>query len=80
MISLPNPKASKMTDSDLTKLKEKFCSDIVENMDLDTLIDIVYEQQLEYYAHFKEEEFKDEVITYYCNDEQQWDDLVESIQ
>ena len=59
---------TKLTQDQLTKVKEKFCLNIVDNMDLDTLKDIVSDQLIQSYDDWDEVEFKDEVVSYYGED------------
>ena len=77
MISLPNIQLPIMTDSDLQQLKEAFVNDMIESMDMDTLISYAFDSMMKDYADMNEEEFREEIIYYQCGDEQYYNDLVE---
>jgi hypothetical protein len=51
---------TQLTSDQLVKVKEKFCLNLVDNMDLDTLIEIVHEQLMQGYDDFDQEEMKEE--------------------
>jgi len=77
VISLPNIQLPIMTDSDLQQLKEAFVNDMIESMDMDTLISYAFDSMMKDYADMNEEEFREEIIYYQCGDEQYYNDLVE---
>lgn len=77
MISLPNIQLPIMTDSDLQQLKQAFVNDMIESMDMDTLISYAFDSMMKDYADMNEEEFREEIIYYQCGDEQYYNDLVE---
>jgi hypothetical protein len=70
---------TQLTSDQLVKVKEKFCLNIVDNMDLDTLIEIVHEQLMQSYDDWDEVEFKDEVVSYYGEDPTEYDKIVNEI-
>jgi hypothetical protein len=64
-----------LNDDQLIQLKKKFCLELTENMDIDTLCEIVFDQLMQSYDDYDQEEMKEEVISYYCGaeeDYQQW--------
>jgi len=77
VISLPNIQLPIMTDSDLQQLKQAFVNDMIESMDMDTLISYAFDSMMKDYADMNEEEFREEIIYYQCGDEQYYNDLVE---
>ena len=81
MISLPNPTKimTQLTSDQLTKVKEQFCLNIVDNMDLNTLKDIVSDQLIQSYDDWDEVEFKEEVINYYNEDTTEYDKIVNTV-
>jgi hypothetical protein len=81
MISLPNPTKimTQLTSEQLVKVKEQFCLNIVDNMDLDTLIEIVHEQLMQSYDDWDEVEFKEEVVSYYNEDTTEYNNIVNEI-
>ena len=81
MISLPNPTKimTQLTSDQLTKVKEQFCLNLVDNMDIDTLRDIVSEQLMQSYDDWDEVEFKDEVINYYNEETTEYDKIVNTV-
>jgi hypothetical protein len=70
---------TQLTSDQLVKVKEKFCLNLVDNMDLDTLIEIVHEQLMQQYDDWDEVEFKDEVVSYYNDDLTQYNNIVNEI-
>ena len=68
-----------LTDDQLIQLKKKFCQTVTEDMDIDTLKDIVSEQLMQGYDDFDQEEMKEEVISYYCNDPTEYNTMVDQI-
>ncbi len=69
---------TQLTSDQLTKVKEQFCLNLVDNMDSDTLRGIVSEQLMQGYDDWDEVEFKEEVINYYYDDEV-YDDIVNTV-
>lgn len=70
---------TQLTSDQLTKVKEKFCLNLVDNMDLDTLIEIVHEQLMQGYDDFDQEEMKEEVVSYYGEDTTEYDKIVNTV-
>jgi len=68
-----------LTSDQLVKVKEKFCLNLVNNMDLDTLIEIVHEQLMQGYDDWDEVEFKEEVVSYYGEDPTQYNNIVNTV-
>jgi hypothetical protein len=68
-----------LTDDQLIQLKKKFCQTVTEDMDIDTLKDIVSEQLMQGYDDFDQEEMKEEVISYYCNDQEEYNTMINQI-
>ena len=69
---------NQLTSDQLTKVKEQFCINLVNNMDSDTLRGIVSEQLMQSYDDWDEVEFKEEVNNYYYDDEV-YDDIVNTV-
>ena len=70
---------TKLTQEQLLKVKEQFCLNLVDNMDLDTLRDIVSDQLIQSYDDWDEVEFKDEVVSYYGEDPTQYNNIVNTV-
>jgi len=68
-----------LTDDQLIQLKKKFCQTVTNDMDIDTLYEIVFEQLMNGYDDFDQEEMKEEVITYYCNDQEEYNTMINQI-
>ena len=68
-----------LTSDQLVKVKEKFCLNIVDNMDLDTLMEIVHEQLMQSYDDWNEVEFKEEVVSYYGEDPTEYNNIVNTV-
>lgn len=69
----------KLTSNQLQQLKEKFCSNVVDNMELDTLIEIVYDQLLESYDRYDQQDMKEEIVSYFCDDDQEYNTLINEV-
>lgn len=70
---------SNLSPEQLIQLKKQFCTQVTDNMDLDTLLEIVTDNLIDAYHTFSEEEMKEEIVNYYCDDEQPYNDLVNTI-
>ena len=70
---------SKLTPNQLQQLKEKFCASVVDNMELDTLIEIVYDQLLGSYHHYDQQDMKEEIVSYFCDDDQEYNTLINEV-
>jgi len=68
-----------LTDDQLIQLKKKFCQTVTNDMDIDTLYEIVFDQLMNGYDDFDQEEMKEEVISYYCNDPTEYNTMVNQI-
>jgi hypothetical protein len=70
---------TKLTQDQLKKVKEQFCLNLVDDMDLDTLMEIVSDQLIQSYDDWNEVEFKDEVINYYNEEAIEYDKIVYTV-
>ena len=68
-----------LNEDQLKQLKKKFCIDVTDNMDMDTLLEIVYDQLMESYDDYDQEEMKEEIVSYYCDDPTEYNTMVKSI-
>ena len=74
--STPNSKLAPMTESIAHRLPypqfeaicDKFANEIVDNMDMDTLLQIAYDQLYDYYTKCNDLELEEEVTNHYCGD------------
>ena len=55
---------------------DKFANEIVDNMDMDTLLQIAYDQLYDYYTKCNDLELEEEVINHYCGDVSEWQRLL----
>ena len=60
-------------------IADKFANDIVDAMDMDTLIQIAYDQLYEYYSNCSTDELEEEVVNHFCGDSEQWESYVEQV-
>ena len=60
-------------------IADKFANDIVDAMDMDTLIQIAYDQLYEYYSRCSTDELEEEVVSHHCGDTEQWELYVEQV-
>lgn len=68
-----------LNEDQLKQLKRNFCIDVTDNMDMDTLLEIVFNQLMESYDDFDQVEMKEEIVSYYCDDPTEYNTMVESI-
>jgi hypothetical protein len=68
-----------LTDNQLIELKKNFCLEVTDNMDMNTLLEIVFDQLFDSYDDFDQEEMKEEIVSYYCDDEEEYNKLVNQI-
>jgi hypothetical protein len=78
MISLPNPK-SKMTmnNEQLAQFKFNYCERIIEDMDMDTLMQLAHDLLMDSYQSCSEEEIKESILDLY--DDEVLQEMVESV-
>lgn len=69
-----------LSKDQLETIADKFAKDVVDAMDMDTLIQIAYDQLFEYYSECNADELKEEVVNHHCGDESEWDGYVEATQ
>ena len=67
-----------MNQAQIEAIADKFANEQVDNMDMDTLMQIAYDQLFEYYSACTAEELEEEIISYNCGDEEAYAKLVES--
>lgn len=79
MIALPNPTAqTNMTSEQLEQLKFNYCQEIVDGMDMDTLVQMAHDLLMDAYSEVSEKDLKEEILDIY--DEEFYEDLLESIE
>ena len=65
MISLPNPTAHHNTVMNRSELQDNMIQQILEDMDIKTMMAILYDQMDENYDKYSDEELMEEVKEYY---------------
>ena len=68
-----------MTSEQLTKLKSVFCSSVTDSMDIETLIEIVYEQLLKSYDSYDERDMQEEITSYFNDDGEEYNNLLREV-
>ena len=68
-----------LTDDQLIQLKKMFCQTITDDMDIDTLCEIVFDQLMNGYDDYDQEEMKEEIVTYFCDDPTEYNTWVNEI-
>ena len=66
-----------MTTEQLNKLKFNYCEQIIDGMDMDTLLQMAHDLLMDAYSDSTEEEIKEEILDLY--DEEMLNDLIESV-
>jgi len=68
-----------MTSDELTKLKSVFCINVTDSMDLETLIEIVYEQLLKSYEYYDERDMQEEIVSFFNDDGEEYKNLLREV-
>ena len=68
-----------MTSEQLTKLKSVFCASVTDNMDIDTLIEIVYDQLIQSYEQYDETDMQDEITSYFNDNSEEYNNLLREV-
>jgi len=68
-----------MTSEQLTKLKSIFCTSVTDSMDIETLIEIVYEQLLKSYDSYDERDMQEEITSYFNDDGEEYNNLLREV-
>ena len=69
----------KMNKEKLIQIKKRFCLDVVDSMDLDTLIEIVYDQLIESYANYDEQDMMFEITDFYNDNGEEYNNLLREV-
>ena len=69
----------KMNQEKLIQIKKRFCIDVVDSMDLDTLLEIVYDQLIGSYDNYDEKDMMFEISDYYNDEGQEYNKLLEEV-
>ena len=78
MISLPNPTSKMtMTTEQLQKFKFNYCEKIIDDMDMDTLMQLAHDLLMDSYQSCTEEEIKESILDLY--DEEMLNNLMEEV-
>ena len=67
---------TKLTPSQYNELVEQFVDIVVDNMDMKTLVQYVYDDLREHFEQSSQNELKDEIDNF---DEELWDELVDNV-
>tara|TARA_R100000231_G_scaffold8869_1_gene11486 strand:- start:600 stop:863 length:264 start_codon:yes stop_codon:yes gene_type:complete len=68
-----------MTSEQLTKLKSVFCATVTDSMDVETLIEIVYEQLLKSYDSYDERDMQEEITSFFNDDGEEYNNLLREV-
>ena len=63
----------------LIQIKKRFCLDVVDSLDIDTLIEIVYDQLIESYANYDEQDMMFEVTDFYNDNGEEYNNLLREV-
>ena len=69
----------KMNQEKLIQIKKRFCLDVVDSMDLDTLLEIVYDQLIGSYDNYDEKDMMFEISDHYNDEGQEYNKLLEEV-
>ena len=69
----------KMNQEKLIQIKKRFCLDVVDSMDIDTLIEIVYDQLIESYANYDEQDMMFEISDFYNDKGEEYNNLLREV-
>ena len=68
-----------MNQEKLIQIKKRFCLDVVDSMDIDTLIEIVYDQLIESYANYDEKDMMFEITDFYNDKGEEYNNLLREV-
>ena len=68
-----------MTSEQLKKLKSIFCTSVTDSMDIETLIEIVYEQLLKSYDSYDERDMQFEVTDFFNDNGEEFNNLLREV-
>ena len=68
-----------MNQEKLIQIKKRFCLDVVDSMDIDTLIEIVYDQLIESYANYDEQDMMFEISDFYNDKGEEYNNLLREV-
>jgi tetrahydromethanopterin S-methyltransferase subunit A len=63
----------------LIQIKKRFCLDVVDSMDIDTLIEIVYDQLYSSYEQYDEKDMMFEVTDFYNDNGEEYNNLLREV-
>ncbi len=63
----------------LIQIKKRFCLDVVDSMDIDTLIEIVYDQLYSSYEQYDEKDMMFEVSDFYNDKGEEYNNLLKEV-
>ena len=63
----------------LIQIKKRFCLDVVDSMDIDTLIEIVYDQLYSSYEQYDEKDMMFEISDYYNDKGEEYNNILKEV-
>ena len=63
----------------LIQIKKRFCLDVVDSMDIDTLMEIVYDQLYSSYEQYDEKDMMFEVTDFYNDNGEEYNNLLKEV-
>ncbi len=63
----------------LIQIKKRFCLDVVDSMDIDTLMEIVYDQLYSSYEQYDEKDMMFEVTDFYNDNGEEYNNLLREV-
>ena len=61
------------------QLKEVFCERVVDSMDLDTLIELAFDQLIVAYKHYDQKDMQFEITDYFNDQGEEYDNLLREV-
>ena len=63
----------------LIQIKKRFCLDVVDSMDIDTLMEIVYDQLYSSYEQYDEKDMMFEISDYYNDKGEEYNNILKEV-
>ncbi len=63
----------------LIQIKKRFCLDVVDSMDIDTLMEIVYDQLYSSYEQYDEKDMMFEISDYYNDNGEEYNNILKEV-
>ena len=68
-----------LTPDQFNQLKRNFCIEVADNMDMETLLEIAFNQLMQSYDDLNQEDMKEEIVNYYGDSQEEYNTMINQI-